>query len=91
MYGRIVVEPETLPKFKVRSQSLRLLQNSKYGCSKSLRLWQKVMVLAAAEPETVANFTAWVVVAHETVPEFMAKLLQSLRLLQNPWHGGRRA
>ena len=40
------------------------------------------MVLAIAEPETVANFTAWVVAAHETVLEFMVKLLQSLRLSQ---------
>ena len=51
----------------------------------------KVMVLAVAEPETVANFTAWVVAAHETVLEFMVKLLQSLRLSQKSWHGGRRA
>ena len=29
------------------------------------------MVLAVAEPETVARFTAWVVAAHETVLEFM--------------------
>ena len=51
----------------------------------------KVMVLAVAEPETVANFTAWVVAAHETVLEFIVKLLQSLRLSQKSWHGGRRA
>ena len=40
------------------------------------------MVLAVAEPETVANFTAWVVAAHETVLEFMVNLLQSLKLSQ---------
>ena len=91
MYGGIVVEPETLPKLKVRSESLRRLQNSKYGCSESLRLSQQVMVLAVAEPEAVAHFTAWVVAAHETVLEFMVKLLQSLRRSQKPWHGGRRA
>ena len=40
------------------------------------------MVLAVAEPETVANFTAWVVAAHETVLEFIVKLPQSLSLSQ---------
>ena len=49
------------------------------------------MVLAVAEPETVAHFTAWVVAASETVLEFMVKLLQSLRRSQKSWHGGRRA
>ena len=38
----------------------------------------KVMALAVAE--TVANFTVWVVAAHETVLEFMVNLLQSLKL-----------
>ena len=38
------------------------------------------MALAVAEPETVTNFTAWVVAAHEAVLEFMVNLLQSLKL-----------
>ena len=49
------------------------------------------MVPAVAEPETVANFTAWVVAARETVLGFMVNLLQSLELSQTWWHGGRRA
>ena len=51
----------------------------------------KVVVLALAEPETVSSFTAWVAGERETVVEPMARSLQSLRLLQNSWHAGRRA
>ena len=86
MYGGIVVELETLPKLKVRSPSLFqvwLLKESEAAA--------KVMALAAAEPETVAHFTAWVVAAHDTVLEFMVTLLQSLRQSPKSWHGGRRA
>ena len=49
------------------------------------------MAPAVAEPETVASFTAWVVAAHETVLEFMDKLLKSLRLSANVIAGVRNA
>ena len=91
MYDGIVVEPETLPKLKVRSQSLRRLQHSRYGLLKEPAKLAKAMALAVAELETVTNFTAWVVAAHETVLELMVKLLPRLSRSQKSWHGGRRA
>ena len=51
----------------------------------------QVVVLAVAELETVSNFTVWVAAERAAVVKYMARSLQSLRLLRNSWHGGRRA
>ena len=85
MYGKAAAEPETLPKFKVRPQSVKLSRRKEHETV------AKVVALAVAEPETVSNFTAWVVAERETATQLMARSLQRLRLLRNSWHGGRRA
>ena len=50
-----------------------------------------VVALVVAEPEAVSNSTAWVAAEREAVVKFMARSLQSLRLLHNSWHAGRGA
>ena len=91
MYGKIVVEPETLPKLKGTGTDPETVAQFQVWLLKEPETVAKVMVLAVAEPETLANFTAGVVAAHETVLELMVKVFQSLRLSQKSWHGGRRA
>ena len=85
MCGRIVVEPETLPKLKARPQCPEAVSKLQAWLLKKPEAVTKVMALAVAEPEAVARFTAWVVAAHETVLELMVKLLQSLRRSQKSW------
>ena len=51
----------------------------------------KVVVLAVAEPEAVSSFSAWVAAERGAAVKLMARSLQSLRLLHNSWHGGRKA
>ena len=91
MYGKIAVEPETLPKTQDTATEPETVATFRVWLLKEPATVAKVMVLAVAEPETVANFTAGVVAAHEAVLELKVKLLQSLRRSQKSWQGGRRA
>ena len=48
------------------------------------------MALAVAEPETVAEFTVWIVAEREAVTKFAVGSLQSLRRSENSRYGGHR-
>ena len=51
----------------------------------------KIMVWVVAAHETVVEVTEGQVAERETVVELTVESLQSLRLSQNSWRGGRRA
>ena len=87
MYGRIVVEPETLPKTHGTVTKPETVAQFQVWLLKEPETVAEIMVLAAAEPETVANFSAWVIVAHETVLKMYGQCAQSLRLSWNSWSG----
>ena len=85
----LLTEPETVAQFVVHAVPEPEIVAEFTVCIVVERPRTHGKILA--EPETVAEFTVCVVVELETVLEFMAKSLQSLRLSRNSWHGGRTA